>query len=652
MTKKFEDDRWLATFPNANPNPVLSCDQDGTVTYMNPATQRLVAGLRIDGVEDILPKKHREVVHTCLKEKAACLVETTIRSQIIAWSYYPIPKEKTVHIYAQDITKRKQSELALREQFKYFRLLQRIASAANEASDVDKAIQVCLDEVCALTNWPVGHACVLAEDGTGDLVPTKLWHLDRPKEFETFRWVTEMTRSPPGVGLAGRVLVSGQPAWVIDVTKDPNFSRTKLAQHIGVKAGFGFPVLVGKEVKAVLEFFSGEAAEPDKPLLEAMAHVGTQLGRVIERKRAEDELRKTHEELEQHNLEMALLSEMTDHFQVCQTLKETHPVVAQYAQKLFPGTSGALCMFNESRSVLETVVDWGQSSKSEQVFTQNDCWALKQGKPHLVEDAAHGLNCTHVSERPPAGYLCVPMIAHGDILGMLYVQFAQQASSEASKADKQIQESLRRLAVTTAEHLALALASINLRESLHFQSAHDPLTNLFNRRYMEGSLEREACRVKRHGTQLGIMMIDVDLFKQYNDTFGHEAGDIVLQSIGALLQKNTRGEDIACRYGGEEFVVIMPDVPLDVLARRAEQFRNAAKLIKLDYKGQSLGVITISVGAAIFPKHGSTPESVLHAADEALYRAKAEGRDRVVIAQTPGSGTAVANAKVTSLKKG
>lgn len=652
MAKQLQNDRQLATFPKANPNPVLACDPDGAVTYMNPATDRMIKRLGLDTVQDMLPKKHREVVQTCLKKKGSCTVEVALEGHIIAWSYSPVPNDRTLHIYGQDITKRKQSERALREQFKYFGVLQRIASAANEASDVDKAMQVCLDEVCALTQWPVGHACVLADDGSGDLVPTKLWHLDRPKEFETFRWVAEMTRSAPGVGLAGRVLTSGEPAWVIDVTTDPDFPRTKLAQHIGVKAGFAFPVLVGKEVKAVLEFFSREAAEPDKPLLEAMAHVGTQLGRVIERKRAEDELRKTHEELEQHNREMALLSEMTDHFHVCQTVKETHPVVAQYAKQLFPAASGALCLFNEKRSVLEAVVDWGESLNSEQVFTQNDCWALKQGKPYLVDDPASGLICAHVPQRPSAGYLCVPMIAHGEIMGMLHVQAVQKESSEAEKENKHLLESMQRLAVTVAEHLVLALASIKLRESLHFQSAHDPLTNLFNRRYMEESLEREGCRVKRHGTQLGILMIDVDHFKRYNDTFGHEAGDIVLQSIGAILQKNTRGEDIACRYGGEEFVVIMPDVPLDVLSRRAEQFRKSAKIIKIDHKGQSLGTITVSVGAAIFPKHGTTPKSVLQAADKALYQAKAEGRDRVVVAGLVRADKPVSNAKVTSLKKG
>lgn len=193
----------------------------------------------------------------------------------------------------QDVTDRKRAEEALREQTKSVQLLQKIAVAANEAASVDEAMQACLDEVCARTKWPVGHVYMLAEDGTGELVPTGLWHLDDRKRFEVFREVTERTRFAPGVGLPGRVLSSGAPAWITDVTKDPNFPRAKLATDIGVKAGFASPVLVGKSVVAVLEFFSAEVAEPERATLEVMAHVGTQLGRVIERKRADDALRES-----------------------------------------------------------------------------------------------------------------------------------------------------------------------------------------------------------------------------------------------------------------------------------------------------------------------------------------------------------------------
>ena len=209
----------------------------------------------------------------------------------------PTPEGGNVSIIT-DITERKRNEEALLvaredavEAMRSTRLLQKIADAANEASSIDGAIRTCLDEVCAHTGWPVGHAYVLAADGSGALEPSSIWHLGRPRRFAAFRRATRSTRLAPGEGLPGRVLASGEPAWIVDVTADPNFPRAQAAETTGVKAGFAFPVLVGREVVAVLEFFAEEAVEPDAALLEIMAHVGTQLGRVVERARAEDALR-------------------------------------------------------------------------------------------------------------------------------------------------------------------------------------------------------------------------------------------------------------------------------------------------------------------------------------------------------------------------
>ncbi|MFQ5572166.1 MAG: response regulator, partial [Rhodothermales bacterium] len=183
----------------------------------------------------------------------------------------------------------------IKEKTEFLQLNQIITAAANEAVKVEETMQTALDQVCAHTGWPVGHVYILADDETGELVPTGIWHLDDAQRFEVFRRVTEETRFAAGVGLPGRVLASGKPAWITDVTKDPNFPRAKLATEIGVKGGFAFPVLVGKEVLAVLEFFSDKAVEPYEPLLDVVAQIGTQLGRVMERKRAEVQLRKAKE---------------------------------------------------------------------------------------------------------------------------------------------------------------------------------------------------------------------------------------------------------------------------------------------------------------------------------------------------------------------
>jgi len=184
---------------------------------------------------------------------------------------------------------------ALQEEKAYVELLQAVATSANQASSIEEALSLCLREVCIYTGWPVGHAYLPAPDGSGDLVPTDLWHLDDPARFETFRRITASARFAPGIGLPGRVLASGKPVWIADVTADPNFPRARQAADIGVKTGFAFPILAGAETVGVLEFFSATAGEPDRPLLETMAHTGAQLGWLFERKRGEEALQKERE---------------------------------------------------------------------------------------------------------------------------------------------------------------------------------------------------------------------------------------------------------------------------------------------------------------------------------------------------------------------
>ena len=165
-------------------------------------------------------------------------------------------------------------------------MLKAVATAASTLVRPEEALQVAIDQVCGLTGWPVGHVYVPAADGTPDLTPTTLWFLDDPARFEVFRSVTERTRFAPGRGLPGRVLASGQPAWIVDVTRDANFPRARVATNLGVRGAFAFPVLVDDDVVAVLEFFSSQAMAPDERLLELMAQVGVELGAAIERNRA------------------------------------------------------------------------------------------------------------------------------------------------------------------------------------------------------------------------------------------------------------------------------------------------------------------------------------------------------------------------------
>ena len=188
----------------------------------------------------------------------------------------------------EDISECQTLDARLRQKIMYLQLLQGVVVAANEALTIAEAMQRCLDQVCAHTGWPIGHAYLPAEDVTGALVPRTFWHLDDPGRFATFQAIIEETCLIPGVGLLARVLASGTPAWIRDVTAAPDIPWAKHAPDVGIKAAFAFPVVVGAKVSVVLEFFSTETGEPAAALLDVMAQMGTQLGRVIERRRAEE----------------------------------------------------------------------------------------------------------------------------------------------------------------------------------------------------------------------------------------------------------------------------------------------------------------------------------------------------------------------------
>ncbi len=197
-----------------------------------------------------------------------------------------------------DTDENQQAQEAIRERMAVVELLHKSATAANQAQNVDEAMRSCIDAVCAHKGWPVGHVYVCSKESPDVLVPTDIWHLDDPERFATFRRVTQETSFERGIGLPGRVMASGEPAWIVDVTKDPNFPRAKLAEDIGVRAGFAIPVVVGEQVEAVLEFFASETLEPDRALLQVLDNVAVQIGRVFERQRMEATLREKQQRLE------------------------------------------------------------------------------------------------------------------------------------------------------------------------------------------------------------------------------------------------------------------------------------------------------------------------------------------------------------------
>ncbi|MEK6790710.1 MAG: diguanylate cyclase [Deltaproteobacteria bacterium] len=355
-------------------------------------------------------------------------------------------------------------------------------------------------------------------------------------------------------------------------------------------------------------------------------------GKVAERKLelsdANTELIYRATKLECLNYEITMIREAGDALSTCISAEEAYTVIAQHGGKCFPDDSGALFIMNPSKNILDAVSVWGPNPPEESVFVPEDCWAIRRGKRYSVNGPGAGVRCAHVKEA--GSYLCVPMIAQGDMIGVLHLSLAD--SDGACVPDERMQDR-ERLLTGLSEHAELELANIRLRQTLRNLSIRDPLTSLFNRRYMEESFEKEIHRAKRKNVPVGVLMLDLDHFKDYNDTFGHEAGDMLLRELGVILQGNIRASDIACRYGGEEFTVILPEAAIDVTCGRGEQIRQAVRRLQLLYGGRPLGAVTVSVGAAVYPEHGLNARDVINAADEALYKAKAEGRDRLVVAE-------------------
>ncbi len=353
---------------------------------------------------------------------------------------------------------------------------------------------------------------------------------------------------------------------------------------------------------------------------------------ITERKRAEEAVREANDKLlvqanrlERRNRELSLLREMGELLQACQTNDEAYQVIKRSAREFFADCSGAVYMVN-SGHLAEPVAVWGPNAGDEDVFTQDECWALRRGSLHtnLGDASESDLLCRHLGTPPPPVSLCVPMVGRGETLGVLNLRF--------ETADPQPVETYRQLAPAVAERIVLAIDNLNLRESLRVQSIRDPLTGLFNRRYMEASLERELRRADRQRQPIGVIVFDLDHFKSVNDTYGHEAGDVVLAAFGDFLQSRVRKEDIPCRFGGEEFLLILPGASLEDTVARAEQLREESRRMAISHRGRPLGPLTLSLGVAVFPDHGLTGEALIRVADRALYRAKELGRDRVEIA--------------------
>lgn len=373
------------------------------------------------------------------------------------------------------------------------------------------------------------------------------------------------------------------------------------------------PLLVTRAIAADLKIMVGTLL---LAIIVGMALLARSVIRGVDR-----HLHNEQEQLEKHvedrTREIELLQRLANMLAACNSLSEAQQVVQDVIPRMLGDINGSVSMMRASRNQLEVKLDWGGEWPGSKAFAPDECWALRKGKFHLANDKFTTLPCSHMRDVGNDQTLCIPLIAHGNTIGMMHLYMHNQEVSE-----EQLQ-----LAFTICEQLGLALANLTLQEKLREQAVRDTLTGLHNRRFLEESIDHELMRAQRHNQPLSLLMLDMDHFKRFNDNFGHDAGDYVLKALSSLLVNGVRGEDMVCRVGGEELCVVLPNTNGEAAMEVADKLCNQVRDLHLDFHGQSLGKLTLSIGVATYPLDAEDYASLMKLADVALYEAKENGRD-------------------------
>lgn len=338
-----------------------------------------------------------------------------------------------------------------------------------------------------------------------------------------------------------------------------------------------------------------------------------------------DTLRQKASELESYSLTVNIVRRMADRLPSCTDESELSTVISSFAPQLSRGRAGSLYLLNHSRNLLHVGSSWHGPVFSLDEFTPEECWGLRRGQDHISGEGQVEIACPHITQIEGRTHWCMPLVAQSETVGLLYLEGSIHEMTQQHHGGEDVTHMLR-------ETVALGLVNLRLREKLRSQSVRDPLTGLYNRRYLDESLELELARALRSETPVAAIMLDIDHFKKFNDTYSHEAGDVVLKEVADVLARSMRRGDIAGRFGGEEFLLLMPGADAERAIARAENMRKAIGSLDVSYAGQKLGRVTASFGVATFPHDGETGQSLVHAADVALYAAKNSGRDRVMAA--------------------
>ena len=450
------------------------------------------------------------------------------------------------------------------------------------------------------------------------------------------------------VDLAGRI-VDANPAFLALVGiprqklagsefggyfSDPELARTAQREALSRGSVARYPLSI-RHVSGTLRNLLCSAA-PYRGRRRKTAGVVFVFEDITEQRQREENLARLHagmlaqvEDLKQRESEIKTINRLYEVLQTCHAPQEAYPVIATTAAQLFPQGGGALAASGSPAHRLQMVAEWGGEPRMSPSFTVDDCWALRLGHPHAVEPGDLQ-TCRHfqasVPPAPAVPYICVPLVVNGELQGLLYLHGAPGGHLSAQQ---------RELLITLGEVVKLSLSSLRLREALRTQAIRDPLTGLFNRNYLEETLRRELSRAARRQAPLCVAMLDIDGFKAFNDAYSHYAGDILLKALGEFFRKNLRASDIACRYGGDEFVLVLPDTGLEQVRQRLDGLRTEVKQLRREYQGRALPFTSISIGVAQSPAHGTSAEELLKSADAALYSAKHRGKDQLTISGEP-----------------
>jgi len=322
--------------------------------------------------------------------------------------------------------------------------------------------------------------------------------------------------------------------------------------------------------------------------------------------------------------EVKLLGELNEWLQSSRSLDELFDMVVKFMGHMLPDCSGSVYVYSNSRDVLDGVSSWNGGEVKRHIRPEG-CWGLRRGRTYTYGASEVDFVCEHAEPHDDTPYFCFPILAHGETVGLMHLKKLEGASEERFLKS-------RKLAQMSAEQISMAIANVRMRDQLQEQSLRDPLTGLFNRRHMVDRLRHFVDLSGKKSRLVNVIYLDIDHFKRFNDTHGHDAGDFVLRAVGEILDDSCSNDEVACRMGGEEFVLLWPDVEPKELRKRVDSLCVKISGLSLNYQSKTLPKITASVGVANAPEHGTLPQDVIRAADEAMYHAKNTGRDRVVYA--------------------